>query len=854
MKSDDREGHIVENEFKPNSGFLSSGFAQIIVLLNGLFLTVIAFFILNFFITNLTKDKYEETSRKTAAVLLDGIGEIENVVRVLATIFRTSRSEDKNDIIKNIRRNVPGLGSFDQLFLVYELNPGNWQYKTIFQAQYDKGDNPHFLLKPDNTLIKRLVDINIFDQDTIKVITDFGGMDYIEYSKKPIIKLRSFALLLPVEEKDSSKGVIVGVSRAPLLLDDEFVKNNPLITRLTIRDIKSQKGIYHMDYHIGIGEDHIKSKEDFSFFIADNEWQIVLEFAEDKSFVFIEKSPYIVLFFGLMMTILGTLFVRNNYKQATKLSKMNVILEQKNFELQNEISERERLNQTLVKSEKENRAIIDSVSDVIFETDTNGDLLFLSESWRKITGFDMERSLGNNLFSMVHPEEQSKNIEDFQLLVRGQKQAYRYFARLRISNGMFRAVEIAMSVIRQDENKNLRVVGTITDVDERRRAERALAEAEKKYRTIVENAAGGLYQVTPEGIYLSANPAMANILGYESVEEMLRIVKNANGLVYVDLEERKKFTQLILAQKQVFDYETQVLTKSKDKIWVKENVRIVQDESGNTLYYEGSMEDITRRKEAEIALREAKVHSDMANRAKTEFIANMSHELRTPLNAIIGFSEILKNQVMGPLGQDIYKEYASDIYDSGRKLLGIINEILDLSKIEAGKKELKESEFSINDCLQTTLDNLSVRIKDKRLVLINETHDLPRMIGEEVAIKNIIKNIISNAVKFTPEEGRVTIFSNYDHDGSLRLSISDTGIGLSLKEIEKALSPFGQIDSALDRSGEGTGLGLPLSQALIKLHGGRLEILSEKGIGTTVAIIIPVERISMQEQKTDKVK
>ena len=852
MKKNDRADLIVDNEFKSNSGFFSSGLAQLTVVLNGLFFTIIAFFILSFFITNFTKTKYEETSRKTGAVLSDGIGEIENVVQVLATIFRTSNSEDKNNIIMNIRRNVPDLGSFDQIFLVYELSPGNWQYKTIFQAQYNKSDNPHFQLKPDNALVKRLVEDNIFDQDTIRVITNFSGMDYVEYSKKPMIKLRSFALLLPVEEKDSSKGVIIGVSRVPLLLDNEFVKNNPLISRLTIRDIESKKGIYHLDYHLGVGTENIKVEEDFSFFIADNEWQIILEFMEDESFVFIEKSPYLILFLGLMMTILGTFFVRNNYKQATMLSGMNIILEQKNFELQNEISERERLNQTLMKSEKENRAVIDSVSDAIFETDTNGDILFLSEAWRKITGFDMERSLGNSLFSMVHPEEQAKNIEDFQSLVKGQKQAYRYFARLRISNGTFRAVEMAMSVIRQDENRNLRVVGTITDVEERGRAERALAEAEKKYRAIVENAAGGLYQVTPEGIYLSANPAMAHILGYRDVEEMLRIVKNANGLVYQDLDERKKFTQLILAQKQVFDYETQVITKSKDKIWVKENVRVVQDESGNTLYYEGSMEDITQRKEAEIALREAKVHSDMASRAKTEFIANMSHELRTPLNAIIGFSEILKNQVMGPLGQDIYQEYSNDIYESGRKLLATINEILDLSKIEAGKKELKESEFSINDCLQTTLGNLSVRVKDKKLVLINETQDLPRMVGEEIAIKNIVKNIISNAVQFTPEEGRITIFSNYDHDGSLRLSVSDTGIGLSLRDIEKALSPFGQVDNALDRSGEGTGLGLPLSQALLKLHGGRLEILSEKGIGTTVAIIIPAERIRVQEQ-IDKV-
>lgn len=836
-----------KNKAASQGGFMSSGLAQGVVVLNGLFLTIIAFFILDFFVANLSKTKYEGISRNTSVVLSDGIGEMENVVHVLATIFKTSDTQNKNEIIKNIRRNVPGLGSFDQIYLVYELSPGNWQYKTIFQGQYDAEDEPHYKMNPNNALVRRLVEEKIFGRNSIKVITDFEGMDYVEYSTKPMVKLRSFSLLLPVETNVSSKGVVIGVSRAPLLLDDEFVNDNSLISRLTIRDVGSNKGIYHMDY-AGVDDVNIRAKQEFSFFVGGNEWQIVLEFMEDKDFIFIEKGPYLILFFGLMMTILGTLFVRNNYRQATKLSGMNTILEQKNFELQNEIAERERLNQTLVKSEKENRAIIDSVSDVIFETDTNGDLLFLSAAWRKITGFDMDRSVGNNLFAMLHPEEQAKHVEDFNFLVKGQKQAYRYFARIRISNGTFRAVEMAMSVIRQDENKNLRVVGTITDVDERRRAERALAEAEKKYRMIVENAAGGLYQVTPEGIYLSANPAMAHILGYNDVEEMLRIVKNANGLIYPDPQERKVFAQMILTQKQVFDYETQVMTKAKDKIWVRENIRIVQDENGNTLYYEGSIEDITARKEAEIALKEAKIESDMANRAKTEFIANMSHELRTPLNAIIGFSEILKNQVMGPIGQEIYLEYSSDIFESGRKLLNIINEILDLSKIEAGKKELKETEFSIALCLDSVLGSISGKVKDKNLVLMNECQALPRMVGEEVAIKNILKNILSNALQFTPEEGRITIFSNFDHDGALRISVSDTGIGLSTKDIEKALSPFGQIDNALDRSGDGTGLGLPLSKALIKLHGGRLEILSEKGIGTTVAIIIPAERIKRQGQ------
>jgi PAS domain S-box-containing protein len=409
-----------------------------------------------------------------------------------------------------------------------------------------------------------------------------------------------------------------------------------------------------------------------------------------------------------------------------------------------------------------------------------------------------------------------------------------------------------MSMIRQDENKQLRVVGTLNDVEERRRAERALAEAEKKYRTIVENAAGGLYQLTPEGLYLSANPAMARILGYKNVEEMLRLVKTASGTVYPDKDGREAFLMGVVKAGQIFGYETRVVRKDKQSIWVRENIRVVKDDQGHILYYEGSMEDITKAKEAEQGLREAKVKSDMANRAKTEFIANMSHELRTPLNAIIGFSEIMKNQVLGSLGQDMYVEYANDIYTSGKGLLKIINDILDISKIEAGDKELKESEFLLSDVLTSCNDIFAPKVSKKQITLVNESASLPRILGEERSIKQALTSIYSNAIKFTEVGGRITIFSNYDSDGAFRLSLSDTGIGLSKEEIEKAMSPFGQADNELDRSGAGIGLGLTLCQSIMKLHRGRLEILSEKGIGTTVTLVFPNERVFREDDMQDQ--
>ncbi len=347
---------------------------------------------------------------------------------------------------------------------------------------------------------------------------------------------------------------------------------------------------------------------------------------------------------------------------------------------------------------------------------------------------------------------------------------------------------------------------------------------------------------------------MGRVLGYANPEEMLRLIKNANGVVYPDMKERESFSRAIMTQDQIFGYETQVLKKDGSKIWVRENIRVVRDDQNDILYFEGSMEDITQRKEADIALMEAKVQSDMASRAKTEFIANMSHELRTPLNSIIGFSDIMKNEVMGPLGQDMYKEYVADINKSGRGLLKIINEILDISKIESGNRELNEGEFYSGPILQKCIELYAGRIKDKNITLMNDAKDMPRLLGEELSIKQVMVNIYSNAIKYTPTGGRITLFTNYDLDGTFRFSITDTGVGMSEKDVEKALSPFGQLDNALDRSGSGTGLGLPLAQAMMGVHGGRIEILSEKSIGTTVTLVFPAERVlSKGESQTERV-
>jgi PAS domain S-box-containing protein len=253
--------------------------------------------------------------------------------------------------------------------------------------------------------------------------------------------------------------------------------------------------------------------------------------------------------------------------------------------------------------------------------------------------------------------------------------------------------------------------------------------------------------------------------------------------------------------------------------------------------------DITEEKRVEADLRRAKDEAELASRSKTEFLANMSHELRTPLNAIIGFSDILMGQIFGPLGDSRYTDYARDIRDSGLHLLNLINDVLDVSKVEFGKVELIEETVDIVAIVESCARLMRDRAEAAGIRLVQElSPGLPQLQGDSRRLKQILLNLLSNAVKFTPSGGRVAIRASHGKDG-FRLTIEDTGIGIAKQDLEKAMRPFGQIDSRLARKYQGTGLGLPLARSMAELHGGKLELESTPGEGTTATIWLPPGRI-----------
>jgi len=253
--------------------------------------------------------------------------------------------------------------------------------------------------------------------------------------------------------------------------------------------------------------------------------------------------------------------------------------------------------------------------------------------------------------------------------------------------------------------------------------------------------------------------------------------------------------------------------------------------------------DATERRRHERALRHAKESAEAANRAKTQFLANMSHELRTPLNAIIGFSEVISNKLFGDLN-DRYTDYAGDIVASGRHLLGLINDILDLSKIDLGQATLSEGEVDLTRAVQACQRLMYERAERGGVqVQVALPPDLPLLWADETKVKQIVLNLLSNAVKFTERGGRVTISAAILTDGGLSLSVLDTGIGMRPEDIPKAMTPFGQLESTFERRFEGTGLGLPLVQRLVELHGAEFRLDSAPGKGTKADVRFPRSRV-----------
>ncbi|WP_231848959.1 sensor histidine kinase [Paramagnetospirillum magneticum] len=387
---------------------------------------------------------------------------------------------------------------------------------------------------------------------------------------------------------------------------------------------------------------------------------------------------------------------------------------------------------------------------------------------------------------------------------------------------------------------------------------RALRESEERYALAMRGPNEGLWDWNPitKELYLSAR--LLSILGFES--DTLRTTSH-EWLELVHPEDRDRYQATLVrhlkGEDAHFECEYRVTDRDGRWRWVLARGLAVLDADGVATRMVGSIGDVTERHAYQRALQEAneqleqrvvertreldlaRCQAEEANRCKSEFLANMSHELRTPLNAIIGFSDVMRSGVFGPVGNARYGEYIGWIWDSGHHLLRIINDILDLAKVEVGRFDLSRESTPVLPLLESAIRLVSERATRAEVnVGCKAEPGLGDAMLDPLRMKQVLLNLLSNAVKFTPAGGSVSLEAR--HEGTdLVLIVADTGIGMDEESLEKALQPFVQVESSLSRRYAGTGLGLPLAKSFSELHGGSLDLVSRPGEGTTVTVRIP---------------
>jgi PAS domain S-box-containing protein len=390
---------------------------------------------------------------------------------------------------------------------------------------------------------------------------------------------------------------------------------------------------------------------------------------------------------------------------------------------------------------------------------------------------------------------------------------------------------------------------------QRKRTEAVLRQTEAKYRSIFENAAEGICQTTPQGRYLSANPALARILGYASPSALIEGITDINQQLYVKPNRRAEFIAAMQANPVVSGFESQVYRQDGSIIWISENSRAVRDATGRIVCYEGTVEDITESKEASVALKQAKEAAVAASRAKSTFLANMSHELRTPLNAIIGYGEILAEEAedsgYGDLVPDLER-----ICNAGRNLLTLINDILDISKIEAGRMDLYPEAFNISTLIESVISTAQPLVdRNGNTLEVECDSEIEMMIADVTKVQQILLNLLSNAAKFTtagqiklkvssllPEPQNLEYRESENSATSfIQFQVSDTGIGMSPEQLDILFQPFTQGDASTTRRYGGTGLGLTISQRFCQMMGGSITVESQLDRGSTFTVILATE-------------
>jgi PAS domain S-box-containing protein len=546
-------------------------------------------------------------------------------------------------------------------------------------------------------------------------------------------------------------------------------------------------------------------------------------------------------------------FVTTNERDSLMLIGSYIgILAVTNLFLSAAASERRRAEQMVSESEKRFRAVVEDQTDMICRFHEDGKLTFANGAYGRYFGKAADELIGTDFFQTL-PEEDREVLLNYFAALRADDPVVSFDLRVMAPTG--NAVLWQQYTVRrlsQDKAAAVEFQAVIRDITERKQSEEALRASEAKYRSLVAHVPDVVWTADEHHQLTYISDKVRAVLGY-TAEELTqadgdfwfsRIHLNDAPLV-------REAYRALFAEGRKFEVEYRVRRKSGEWVWIFDRAPDRRMYDGQ-ICADGLFSDISRRKRTEEVLQQAKEQAEAANLAKSQFLANMSHELRTPLNAIIGFSEILSDETFGKLTEKQLK-YANNIQTSGRHLLQLINDILDLSKVEAGRLQLSPTTFPLAKALSDVEAIVKTLAFKKKIALKFETPtELPPVCADEAKFKQIMYNLLSNAIKFTPDGGKVSVGISLQSESngapathssrqSVRIAVSDTGIGIRPQDHERIFAEFEQVDSSYGRQQQGTGLGLTLTRKLVELHGGTIWVESEgiEGKGSTFTFEIP---------------
>jgi len=426
----------------------------------------------------------------------------------------------------------------------------------------------------------------------------------------------------------------------------------------------------------------------------------------------------------------------------------------------------------------------------------------------------------------------------------GSEEAITFQTVHRRKDGSTYEVEVCLQLMAR---KTMSVfVANIMDITERKRTERELFEKEERFRSILGSSMVAMIVATDaDGKIVSWNPAAERIFGYGEAEIVGRPLTVIMPERYRDAHREGFNRALNTDDYKIMGQTVSVhgLKKNGEEFPIELSIGVWKQDGVKN--FSAVIHDITERKATEEALQEALAQAERANQAKSEFLATMSHEFRTPLNAILGFSEMMRTQCFGPLGSENYTEYASDIYNSGEHMLGLVNDILDISAIEAGKRPMVKETIDVAELLSDCVRSVDHSVNGSGVVLSVEPvpADLPYLYADRRSIAQIVLNLLSNAIKFTDRGGIISVTVT-GRDGRVAIEVSDTGVGIEADRLDSITEPFSQTYTDPHQPQEGTGLGLSIVKSLVEAHDGELVIASQVGTGTTVTVTLPSEQLA----------